>query len=911
MKFSPLKTFFNHPPSGYQPLDSAAARGGAKSTGSAKLNDRLQTDESTHVPTRKKGKWKKRWKGLKKLVSRTVKTKTDRGGAARRNDSLATQSVGVQETEPPRSRFRLLRRAARGKRAEVLPKEVKKAEPKKLELKDLRYTEGALPGITRLEQVREIINKQLTMPIAQIKDEIGTALTHEVLKSGGEAAAREVHEKVIVGGQNIADVAPDFLWKEEFTALYDTQAFTAQTEQDQTVIADLVKKVDAGTASPQDRASLSKKLHAAQANLAIAQTHVGQIFARHAERADKPELTLVLQTGIIGQGLSERLAVQHMAVADMISRYGDELPPVNIARPVDQINGQLRDAEGLSNALRLKQRQLVLEENPQIADAIEKVEQRCAELEKKFTAHQKAAQGRDDGSTPLQDKLVEIDPQPLDLGLDEALMPSQELLAQGRALATNQAAWPKIDNAFSFHVDGQAYNYQSTVEPGGAGVAQHFAHPYNGGVAATGQHQDIFHVPNLARSALQNEDSSVIFQANRHAAFNSSGVTPDFLKQLPPAELNDVIGTMYWDDSMATDTTRDFGAIAFSVANETDNSKLEPICQVIQKNAHKTMGREVIAATLIANEDKYHQALALANFNEQYDPNVDTEVITVPVNAISLMTPQPGKPRAESERALLADQLEGLRAASENGEPFKLPVRLSDGQLGFVPIKVELRQFNFGVEPAPRAWRGVSLERVPLPGRLARYVTGWGYSTQINDPALTQLLGERQTPFLEGAVGARLKELELQRSVIAGRRDAVQQLHDSKPALHSKSELDELNKQVSSIDYETRRIVQCAEQVKDIWRDGSFRSQGGEPHKLVARLSLLCHAIGESPSISDLNGLDRVNRCDADAKYLAATFDITGKLPPPDQDPDHAQRANFALHAGGEELRRYNSGLPG
>ena len=876
---------------------------------------KLRAAEDSSAPKRKKGKWKKRFKSLKKLVSRSARIKPDSVRQAPHTPRAGKlfKDTRVEKLKAEKKTLKAQREAGKGEAEKKSAKQSPAEKALDVRLKNATYSESFLPALIQSSPAsQKKIAALAGEPIEKIKEDINALMLLSVKDTVNAEAAQTAYEEVVQNGKDIGEVLPDFQWKEEFSSLYQTQEFVAQLETEQKQIGELARKMDNGTADLKDCEELSELLHASQTNLAVAQTHLGEMFARHAARASQPGSKPILSLGIIAQGLSQRLADHHMDVADIISKCGTRLPAVQTVRPKDQLNRQLLEAQGLLYALKWQSQKAALE-NPKLNAAIENVEVRVDYLKKQFITHQKITDNLGDGSVPLRDKLVDIAPAFLDLGLAADLMPSADMIARGRVHATNQAQWPTIENDIQFHADGQAHNYNSVTEPAGSGVALRFGHAYQGGQSYSPQNEYDVHAPNLARSALQTDDGLILFQANRHAALNAEGITPEYLKQLPADELKYLLANRYWDANKATTDNPTSEVLAANIALRYAPDQIAPIAQEIQSNVHEAMGREIIAATLIADGDRFKQALEAASLEDDYDPQKNTKVITVPINAISLMTPAASSPSTQRESAHLTTQLAGLRAASNNGEPFMLPVGMKSREgtrLVFVPIKVELRQFNFAVEPAPRRWHGLPLKHVPLPGPLARYVNGWGYSTKLNNPALTSLLGDRKSEKLEGAVGARLEFLQSQRTRFVERRDITARIHADKGNSASAQELFVAEKKIESIDYEVDRIIQCAAQVKDIWRAGKFRSEGGEPHKLVSRLALLCSAIGESPSISDINGLDRVNRCDAEAKYLAAAFDATGALPLPDEAPD-PQRAIFAQRSGGTELRRYNDGLPG
>lgn len=103
-------------------------------------------------------------------------------------------------------------------------------------------------------------------------------------------------------------------------------------------------------------------------------------------------------------------------------------------------------------------------------------------------------------------------------------------------------------------------------------------------------------------------------------------------------------------------------------------------------------------------------------------------------------------------------------------------------------------------------------------------------------------------------------------------------------------------------------------QIRTLWENSSYKTPGNEPYKMVSRLGLLTHIIGDTPCWNCKSGKDRTGNMDVETRFLALRTEIEGRVPEPDAPLDGEQRAALralALGSGNHELQALNTGLPG
>ena len=250
----------------------------------------------------------------------------------------------------------------------------------------------------------------------------------------------------------------------------------------------------------------------------------------------------------------------------------------------------------------------------------------------------------------------------------------------------------------------------------------------------------------------------------------------------------------------------------------------------------------------------------------------------------------------------------------------ELAVRDHEGTPRTVAANVNVRQFNFGVNAgAVQGVRLGSVTVVPSRAPVVRNLMGWGFAMANNDPALRQLLGPRSSGRLEGDAAARVHSMLAEaRDLRAGRlSDLAADLApagSAGPSAEAQREPAALTEHVDTLERNAHTLSRAAHDVKTIWENRDYRRGGGDPYKMVSRLALVSHLMGETPLFNCKSGKDRTGQLDAEVKFLATVADERdGHLPPVDRNMEHwrSARNDFTMNTGNLEMQRLNTGLPG
>ena len=119
---------------------------------------------------------------------------------------------------------------------------------------------------------------------------------------------------------------------------------------------------------------------------------------------------------------------------------------------------------------------------------------------------------------------------------------------------------------------------------------------------------------------------------------------------------------------------------------------------------------------------------------------------------------------------------------------------------------------------------------------------------------------------------------------------------------------------MDTLERNARTLGRAARDVKTIWENKDYRRGGGDPYKMVSRLALVSHLMGETPLFNCKSGKDRTGQLDAEVKFLATVADERdGRIPPVDRNMEvwRSARNDFTLNTGNLEMQRLNTGLPG
>ena len=271
--------------------------------------------------------------------------------------------------------------------------------------------------------------------------------------------------------------------------------------------------------------------------------------------------------------------------------------------------------------------------------------------------------------------------------------------------------------------------------------------------------------------------------------------------------------------------------------------------------ANLNRATETVKAALVNSPALLRQAL---------EAGPDAPPISIPITSVALLTPDKlrntglfnfFKNRARNnERQMLQEQKLAWDTLSKG--PLTLTVLDAAGNEKNVTVQPQVTTFNFGVNAGPMKHQ-----------HMPNWAGGWDASDKLNTMAMTQL-ELRVDQFLAAERPAKDKEL----------------------------------------------VRQLFEQVQNIWQTDSYKKPGNEPYKMVSRIVVLTHMLGDTACWNCKSGKDRTGNTDVEARFLALRIAVSGKVPEPDALLTGEERAAlraFALASGNLELQALNTGLQG
>lgn len=730
--------------------------------------------------------------------------------------------------------------------------------------------------------------------------------------------------------------------------------YAQQLDKDIGRAATLLDKLNepGGKLTESERQEVNSLVGSNKHNLAVVQSWLAD---RQAELGENG--TLTPETRAFLQALQTRIADRHMDLADLTCMYDlDEASPEDPVSREDRCNAHLLDAEaavGVARNLRnvdpavkerlvadLEQhRDLLVDLKDAAGGRLEVPRDRRLALaarelwETPVPLQNSGAGGRRDvdalraqwrnagpgGAAPLpvahakvgQARMLQ---EFIRFRLGEAGVPRNEtpdLKRQFHAAKNqviNNQPWGEVTNRIRTSLPGapdRSVNVESRIVPGKA-FASRFAEDYPSNGINCSDRTQYKHVPNLAQTTLTNSSGEVLFSGFRHGVLDSYDIDAEHLASLPDPALRTMIGDLLVREAPA-DGSREALVDKQLALIRSDPKAAERAAETMRTQASREMASEMAVAALAADPEKLRDAL-------------DGETVDVALSSISVLTPDSlrnlaGSARSD-ERTMLNHQTEALGQLA-NRNPVELRVRDDNGQLRTVNVNVRLRQFNFGVNAG--AVGRARVGPIPIPSQTPgwRSLMGWGFAMERNNPQMQQLFGAANVRELGGDVGDRLflmrrdaeritGELEDIDDYIAMREDEDTSDLDAEAAAQ-RAQLASLNKQIETLD-------SAARQAKAIWASNDYRAGGGDPFKMVSRLTLVGHLMGETPLFNCKSGKDRTGQLDAEVKFLATAADENGgQVPPPDQSMEAWRRVrnDFVFNTGNLEMQRLNTGLPG
>ena len=484
----------------------------------------------------------------------------------------------------------------------------------------------------------------------------------------------------------------------------------------------------------------------------------------------------------------------------------------------------------------------------------------------------------------------------------------KRLFHDARSQVINDQPWGEVTNRIRTPMpdeSGRSVAVESRIVPGKAFAAR-FAEDYPSNGVNCSDRTQYEHVPNLAHTTLTNSSGEVLFSGFRHGVLDSYDIDAKYLASLPDAALRTMITDLLAREEPAGGSREAFVEEQLALVRSGPKAA-QRVAETMRGQASRGMASEMAVAALVADPEKLRDAL-------------DGETVDVALSSISVLTPDSLRSLAGSarsdERTMLNHQTEALRQLAERN-PVELRVRDDDGALRTVKVNVQLRQFNFGVNAGAVGRARVGPVSIPSQTPGWRKLMGWGFAMERNNPQLQRLFGEANVGELGGDVADRLFLMRRDAEQIAGEVDdieayvAMQDGEDTsdldEEAAIQRAELATLNKRIESLD-------SAARQAKAIWASNDYRQGGGDPFKMVSRLALVGHLMGETPLFNCKSGKDRTGQLDAEVKFLAAAADESGgRVPAPDESMEawRPVRNEFVFNTGNLEMQRLNTGLPG
>ncbi|MFT0893299.1 inositol phosphate phosphatase SopB [Pseudochelatococcus sp. G4_1912] len=373
------------------------------------------------------------------------------------------------------------------------------------------------------------------------------------------------------------------------------------------------------------------------------------------------------------------------------------------------------------------------------------------------------------------------------------------------------------------------------------------------------------HAPHLANTVLKAEDGSVLFSATRHATLSAYGISSDALENMSSPELEAMVQDLLHEDHWIIDDQSTLSVTSTALRIKTDKHYRKECVALMREAAAFNRAKDVVRTTVAANPQLFLAAKQAAENGTSVSMNI---------NHISLLTPDYARlalarigviGASENEYDMTQEQYHAWDKIRNNGQPIKL--MLNDGDQPIeISVKVHINDFNFGVNQIGYALGSAFWSKEVL---------------TRNHNAMLSMFGERannRSANIGGQVG-----------------DWLEQNPSADPT-------------------KKRLIATLADQISDIWHDKSFKSAGTEPYKLVSRIAVLTHMIGNYADFNCKSGKDRTGELDVEAKYLAAQMDATGIVPTPDAERSLEERANFfriAIEGGNHEMQQYSTGIAG
>jgi len=456
------------------------------------------------------------------------------------------------------------------------------------------------------------------------------------------------------------------------------------------------------------------------------------------------------------------------------------------------------------------------------------------------------------------------------------------------------------------------------------------------------------HAVNLASTTVTDgrggDPETVVFRGLRHAVNSAFGITKKDLSRMTPEEVRAMVeGTHLFESPDPADAE---GIIVYErkVADATSvlcgtniddprsSAELKTLrddwISNIRRSAAKNRSLEIVTAALIQNEDKLTAAL-------NYDPDADPPQPKpkIQLSSLSLLTPDWARSGKGNERAMLRDQLQAWDDASGLQT---LTVLDADGNEVEVEVEVEVAAFNFGVNAFAMDTKG-------------QLAGGHSFSKRANTAAMKILIGEPGEPTWQDAennlgipLGGQVGQWLLDQC--GGHAPPPPPGGEGRTSWRWSETMKPTQGTYCWIEYEGDRIKEggavitpqntphppkwnqvalLGQQIHQIWESDSYRTAGEDPYKIVSRIALVTHMIGNDPAFNCKSGKDRTGNLDVEVKHLALELDalahdadVTSDDLVPEvnhelTDAEKHNRLEISVHGPNHRAQQLNTGVSG
>ena len=550
-----------------------------------------------------------------------------------------------------------------------------------------------------------------------------------------------------------------------------------------------------------------------------------------------------------------------------------------------------------------------------------------------LAAHVRTLSGKPGESsleTPVVDEQTIVETALARAFREAGLSPSQALHEMRAEMShrLNAQRWDPITTEIQLQVGPQTCLAYSEIAPAAAFFPSYGGHGVNSHCNTEGRH-----AVNLAQTRLVDGQGNELFCAMRHGVVSAFGIVEKNVDQAHMSDdaLTEIVVNAAPEHSVGA--ARHGANVARTAAHVRENAAT--VVPAVRAAANVNRAEEIVQAMILADRSLFELAVQAARPGRperlgQSSTMQENIVPRLDVLSISLLTPDHIRSGVNSnERLMLADQ---SQAWSNIGgvRTFTVPHPDTGDQ---VQVKVDLRPIpvNYGVNQG--AVKGFG----PF-GSDANFISGWDDVAPMNDRALGHLIGtggtatpeEAQARFERSLLGPRVLALHAKADLAAnsvtellGRaagemlsdepdEDGVSERMRARAALQPR--IDAAAAEAVAARQKATLAQELVAQVREMHRDGSYRTAGKEPYKMPARLALLGHMLGVKIAFNCKSGKDRTGELDAETKHLRLQMELTGHVPHYERDRNPVERDHFhevLTHSGNFEMQRLNTGFAG